>query len=141
SGWKVMSCPSSTMEPSSGTKLPAMALNSVDLPAPLEPTMVTKSPCSNARSMPVSAFFSLTVPGLKVFCTPWSSSIMAGASLPVHGGVAAALEGDAFLDGGRRDGQHHDDGRDQLERLRRQVGPHGQRNDKAVDDAARHRGH
>ena len=66
SGWKVMSRPSSRMEPASVKKLPEMALNRVDLPAPLEPMMVTKSPGSRWRDRSVRAFFSLTVPGLKV---------------------------------------------------------------------------
>jgi len=43
-----------------------MALKSVDLPAPFEPTMVTKSPSSKCREREESAFFSFTVPGLKV---------------------------------------------------------------------------
>ena len=62
-----MSRPASRMEPESVRKLPEIALNSVDLPAPLEPMMVTKSPRSRWRDSPVSACFSLTVPGLKVF--------------------------------------------------------------------------
>ena len=43
-----------------------------DLPAPLEPTTVAKSPGARWRSTPSSAFFSLTVPGLKVLAMPFS---------------------------------------------------------------------
>ena len=75
SGVKVMSSPPRTMQPSSAMKPPVMALNRVDLPAPLEPTMVAKSPFSRARSTPSSATFSFTVPGLKVLRTPFISSI------------------------------------------------------------------
>ena len=55
--------------PSSGQKLPAMAPNRVDLPAPLEPTMVAKSPGAMCRETSFNAFFSFTVPGLKVMLT------------------------------------------------------------------------
>ncbi len=43
-----------------------MALNMVDLPAPLEPMIVTKSPLSRWRDRAEMAFLALTVPGLKV---------------------------------------------------------------------------
>ena len=45
---------------------PATALSMVDLPAPLPPMTVTKSPSSSVRSRPLRATFSLTVPALKV---------------------------------------------------------------------------
>jgi hypothetical protein len=70
-----MSAPSRRMEPSSTKKSPATALKKVDLPAPLEPTMVTKSPSASVTDKPSRAFFSLTVPGLKVLETLFSSSI------------------------------------------------------------------
>ena len=46
SGAKVMSFPFKVMEPESVIKLPAMAANMVDFPAPLEPMTVAKSPGS-----------------------------------------------------------------------------------------------
>ena len=48
-------------------KVPAIALNMVDLPAPFEPTIVAKSPSFKSKFRCVRAAFSLTVPGLKVF--------------------------------------------------------------------------
>ena len=114
SGSSVMSLPSSTMVPVSGRKLPAMALNSVDLPAPLEPTMVAKSPASRCRFTFWSATFSLTVPGLKVLPTFFSSSM---ALAPFHGAGAAAFEIVICLDGGRGDGQRHNAGGDEFEAL------------------------
>ena len=72
SGAKVMSFPFKVMEPESVIKLPAMAANMVDLPAPLEPMTVAKSPGSRWRDRSRMAAFSLTVPGLKVFLIwPW----------------------------------------------------------------------
>ncbi len=44
-----------------------MAFKSVDFPAPLLPITVTKSPSFNVRFTPCKAFFSLTLPGKKVF--------------------------------------------------------------------------
>ena len=43
-----------------------MALNMVDLPAPLLPTMVAKSPSLSSRLTLFKALFSFTVPGLNV---------------------------------------------------------------------------
>ena len=54
------------MEPSSMGQTPAIAFNMVDLPAPLPPMTVTKSPSFNVRSTPFKATFSLIVPKLKV---------------------------------------------------------------------------
>ena len=51
---------------------------------------------------------------------------------------AAAAERRAGPDGGGGDGQRHDDGGNQLETLRRDVGAQGQRDDEAVDDTACH---
>src|SRR5699024_9342449 len=130
-----MSCPSRVMVPASAMNSPAMALNSVDLPAPLEPTMVAKSPASRWRSTACRATFSLTVPGLKVLLTWFRSST--GRTFFLCAGTAAA-ESRPGLQGGGRDGQRHDDGGDQLEALRRDVGPQGQRDDETVDHAARH---
>ena len=48
-GVKVTSSPPRVMEPESTKKLPATALSRVDLPAPLEPMMVAKSPGARWR--------------------------------------------------------------------------------------------
>ena len=69
SGMPVTSVPSMTTLPSSTGQTPATALSIVLLPAPLPPMTVTKSPGLRCRSMLLSAFFSLIVPGLKVLET------------------------------------------------------------------------
>ena len=66
SGQRVMSVPSSTMEPSSTMNEPASALSSVDLPEPLVPMTTTNVPSSSARFTPCSARTSLGVSGLNV---------------------------------------------------------------------------
>ena len=55
------------ISPLSAKKTPVIALNSVDFPAPLLPTIVANSPCFKVRFRFFNAHFSLTVPGLKVF--------------------------------------------------------------------------
>ena len=114
SGAKVMSCPPSSMLPSSAMKPPVMALNRVDLPAPLEPTMVAKSPASIFRLTPFSATFSLTVPGLKVLCRSCNFSISISDRLLLLGRALPLFEGQPVLDGGHRDGDGHDEGGHQL---------------------------
>ena len=54
---------------------------------------------------------------------------------------AAAAEGCLGAQRRCRDGQRHDDGRDQLQTFRGDIGTQCQRDDKAVDHAARHGGH
>ena len=66
SGIREISCPSSARVPQSVIKLPAMALNSVDFPAPFAPIIVIKSPFSTWRERSSSAFLASMVPGLKV---------------------------------------------------------------------------
>ena len=66
SGSLVISLPSMQMLPLSMPNTPAMELSIVDLPAPLPPITVIKSPSSTVSSTPVRARFSLTVPILKV---------------------------------------------------------------------------
>ena len=53
--------------PRSTKNVPAMEFISVDLPAPLPPMTVTNSPGARCSESPVSATFSVIVPGLKVF--------------------------------------------------------------------------
>ena len=53
------------ISPLSTIYVPATALRSVDLPAPLPPITVTKSPSFKVRDTPFKATFSLTVPSLK----------------------------------------------------------------------------
>ena len=67
-----MSRPSSSMTPESMGYTPAIMFMRVDLPAPLPPITVTKSPGARCRSTLTKARFSLMVPALKVlqtFCT------------------------------------------------------------------------
>ena len=75
SGRPVTSWPSITIEPVSTGQTPAMAFKVVDLPAPLPPITVTKSPSSSFKLTPFKACFSLMVPGLKVLVMLVSSSI------------------------------------------------------------------
>ena len=144
SGAKVMSCPPSRRLPSSAIKPPVMALNRVDLPAPLEPTMVAKSPASICRLTPFSATFSLTVPGLKVLCRSFSCSISMLLSLPVGHGAAGTgsvptlFKGEVLPDGGHGDGHCHDDGGNQLHGGGGHVEPQRHRHDKAVQAASEH---
>ena len=66
-GVKVISSPSRMTEPESVRKSPQTVLKNVDLPAPLEPMIVAKSPFFNSSEKSSRAFFSFTVPGLNVF--------------------------------------------------------------------------
>ena len=75
SGRSVTSCPSSRISPPSVRKLPLMAPNSVDFPAPFAPIIVMKSPSGTLSDSSCRARFSLTVPGLKVLEIFFSSSI------------------------------------------------------------------
>ena len=67
SGITVISVPSRIIEPLSVIKLPLMALNSVDFPAPFAPIIDMKSPLQTSRERSSRASFALMVPGLKVF--------------------------------------------------------------------------
>ena len=62
----VTSTPSMVMVPASTGHTPATAFRRVDLPAPLPPMTVTKSPSFKWRDTPFKAVFSLTVPALNV---------------------------------------------------------------------------
>ena len=66
SGRFVTSEPSMMTLPESTKNVPAVALSIVDLPAPLPPMTVTKSPSFSVRLRPFSAVLALMVPGLKV---------------------------------------------------------------------------
>ena len=83
SGSLVTSFPSMTMAPLSTGQTPAIAFSNVDFPAPLPPITVTKSPSFNVRFTPRSAFFSLTVPLLKVFVIFFISSIRSYPLFPM----------------------------------------------------------
>src|SRR5699024_2328206 len=72
---RVTSAPSIKILPSSTGQTPATAFSMVDLPAPLPPMTVTKSPSFRWRERPFRAVFSLTVPGLKVLEMFWISSM------------------------------------------------------------------
>ena len=63
------------MFPSSTRNTPAMAFSIVDLPAPLPPITVTKSPSFRVRERLFKAVFALTVPLLNVFEIFFNSSI------------------------------------------------------------------
>ena len=138
SGSKVMSCPPSTILPSSAMNPPVMALNRVDLPAPLEPTMVAKSPASMCRLTPFRATFSFTVPGLKVLCRSFSCSIsillslLHGRGAASTGGMFALFKGKMLPDGWHRNGHGHNDGRHQLHGSGRHIEAQSHSHDKAV---------
>ncbi len=76
SGNPVTSSASIKILPESIGQTPAIAFNTVDLPAPFPPITVTKSPSSNWRSTPFNAFFSLIVPRLNVLWTSINSNII-----------------------------------------------------------------
>src|SRR5690349_6121329 len=61
------------MRPESHGKTPAIALSSVDFPAPLEPMTLTKSPASSFRLTCCSATTSSTVPAKNVLVSDWMS--------------------------------------------------------------------
>ena len=64
---RVTSWPSIRTLPASGRSLPDTMFSSVDLPAPLLPITVMKSPAARSREIPSSATRSFTVPAKKVF--------------------------------------------------------------------------
>ncbi len=72
---RVTSLSSITICPASIGWRPATTFNSVDLPAPLDPMMVTKSPSSSARLTDFRATRSLTVSGKNRLVTFLTSSI------------------------------------------------------------------
>ena len=76
-----MLIPSMEIYPSSTGQTPAIAFKVVDLPAPLPPITVTKSPSFKVRLTPSSATFSLMVPGLNVLCTFLISNIFGTSNL------------------------------------------------------------
>ena len=86
--------PSMVMEPLSTGHTPAMALSMVDLPAPLPPITVTKSPGLRVSERFCSAFFSFIVPGLKVLHILSSFSI---STLPFHQAFPLRLRLPAIL--------------------------------------------
>src|SRR5579884_2074448 len=75
SAWLVTSSPLRLIRPESQRNTPAMALSSVDLPAPLEPMSVTNSPGCTARLSSRKATTSSTVPGKKVLVSDWTSNM------------------------------------------------------------------
>ena len=83
SGRRVTSFPSITMAPVSMGQTPAIAFNSVDFPAPFPPITVTKSPSFKVRLTPRRAFFSFTVPLLKVFVIFLISSMFSYPLFPI----------------------------------------------------------
>ncbi len=86
SGSLVTSLPSIRMEPESTSCSPAMQLSKVDLPAPLPPIKVTKSPSFRWRFTLCKAVFSFTVPLLKVLKTPFTASIFRSPFQTGHNG-------------------------------------------------------
>ena len=81
SGSSVMSSPSSTSSPLSVMKLPAIAPNSVDFPAPFAPMIVIKSPLRTSSDRSSNAFFASVVPRPKVFVI-WEIFSILCASFP-----------------------------------------------------------
>src|SRR5574344_2808958 len=104
SGRWVTSVPPIEMVPASTGKVPATAFSMVDLPAPLPPMTVQKSPSFSVRLTPRRACFSLTVPALKVFQISLISSIGGHllGGLDTGADILVLPEGD-----GQEDGHHH----------------------------------
>src|SRR3954452_11202121 len=86
--------PSNRYSPSSPGWIPAIALISVDLPAPLSPTRATTSPASTSKSTPVRAS---TAP--KRLLTPRASRSRFGTAGPLL--MCCLLLLDAVLRAGR----------------------------------------
>ena len=114
SGRSVTSMPSRNTSPESTCNVPAVALSMVDLPAPLPPMTVTNSPSRSVRLRPFRAVFALTVPGLKVLCRSFSSSMLLHSFL---GGVLGlGLAAGLFqIQIGQRQEDRHDQRGDQLQ--------------------------
>src|SRR5262249_40926771 len=125
-GSGVMSPPSSSTLPLSGTTRPVMTRSNVDLPAPLEPITVMKSPSSTSRLTPASALISLAEPLRKVFTR--SRRISTGS--PAE---------DAGTQLRHREGAQQERRRDQAEVDRLEPDPQGQRHQQAIDQDADHR--
>ena len=140
-----MSSPPRTMQPSSAMKPPVMALNRVDLPAPLEPTMVAKLALFQGQVDAVQRH--LFVHGARVegladtlhFQHQHQDCLLFAVGLGVAeaGLLLALFKGDLLADGGHRDGHRHDQGRDQLHGCGGHVEPQGHRHDETVQAAAK----
>ncbi|KAF5037063.1 hypothetical protein DSECCO2_568590 [anaerobic digester metagenome] len=70
SGQRVTSVPSTAMLPESRAWVPARQDRKVDLPAPLEPMMVMKSPCSMSMDRSRMLCTSFTLPRWKYLFSP-----------------------------------------------------------------------
>ena len=98
-----------------------MALKSVLLPAPFEPTMVANSPSASRSERLDRARFSLTVPALNVL-EIWETSSIGLVPLSGQGAQLAGVgldlrQMDVVLHVRRGDGDGHDDGGHELEIL------------------------
>src|SRR5690606_24359759 len=113
------------MFPASGKWVPAITLRSVDFPAPLLPITVANSPSAIVRVTPRKATFSLDAPGLKVFWTCCSRSIGRGhpPGPRAQGGSLLAQRRDLIFDGGHRESEDDEHGRDDLEVGGRKAAP------------------
>src|SRR5699024_9585203 len=134
SGRRVMSWPSIRMRPISIGQTPATALSIVDLPAPLPPMTVTKSPSSSVSSRPLRATFSLTVPGLKVVKMFLSSSMGLASLLHIDAGEVLRLPVR------HREEKRDDDSREHLEHIGVDAEPDADLQNGVVDDAAHRNG-
>ena len=79
SGSAVTSSPSIKILPEVTGNVPATEFKSVDLPAPLPPIIVIKSPSFTSRFTPFKMCFSFTVPISKNLCIFSSLSIFAAS--------------------------------------------------------------
>src|SRR5690606_18197910 len=125
---------SSQICPSSGRRVPATTLSRVDLPAPLGPMTVAKSPSARNRSTPWRAGRSQPPSSRNRLETPRRLSILPtplgpGTGLPPE--LAGPLQGP-----GHREGGHHHQGGNQLQIPRGQAHPQRKARRGPVEDGA-----
>ena len=111
SGHLVMSCPLRLIFPLSVMNEPATEFNNVDLPEPLVPMMMRKSPSLSVTDTFCSAKTSLTLPGWKVL----EMFVISSMSDSPSGWLVATLVHKATPDGWSNESRKDKERRDELE--------------------------